>query len=170
MNRWRPIRTFANGAIRVASLSTEEPAAASEHLLIHVRSKEGIGDGCFAVSARDGEGYVGGFYTLDFANSVRPTTINKGCRWIPASVNDSGEGKPVGEIKVRISPRTIIRLRLKESENKKVFACPGSDSRGGDDGRCTCGKCRRDNVINYACKSEDGRYALTVIPDEASSR
>lgn len=45
-----PIRTFANGVIRVAHVSTEEPAAASEHLLIYVRSNEGIGDDCFAVS------------------------------------------------------------------------------------------------------------------------
>jgi hypothetical protein len=66
-------------------ISTEEPAAGSEHLLIYVRSKEGIGDDCFAVSARDEEGYVG-FYTLDFANSVRPTTIKQDCcyEFLPA--------------------------------------------------------------------------------------
>ena len=47
-----PVRTFANGAIKVGHISTEEPAAAAEHLLIYVRSKNGRDD-CFAVSARD---------------------------------------------------------------------------------------------------------------------
>jgi hypothetical protein len=60
-----PVRSFANGAIRVAHISTEEPAAASEHLLIFVRVQEGIGDDCFAASASHESGYWG-FYLLDF--------------------------------------------------------------------------------------------------------
>jgi hypothetical protein len=102
-NLVEPVRTFANGAIRVAHISTEEPAAASEHLLIFVQTREGMGADCFAVSAPRESGY-GGFYSLDFAKVRASYDEEKGLLLrIPASVNDSGSEKPVGDIKVRIS-------------------------------------------------------------------
>src|ERR1700751_1795067 len=62
------VRSFADGAIRVAHISTEEPAAASEHLLIFVQTREGMGSDCFAVSvAPYDNGYYRGYYALDFA-------------------------------------------------------------------------------------------------------
>jgi hypothetical protein len=51
------VRSFAQGAIRVAYVSTEEPASGSEHLLFFV-AEEPMGLGCFAVSANaDGRGF-----------------------------------------------------------------------------------------------------------------
>lgn len=104
-NLMEPVRSFANGEIRVAHISTEEPAAASEHLLIFVRVplEKGIGDDCFAVSARQESSYWG-FYSLDFAKVRASFDERKGLLLlIPASVNDGGSEKPVGDIKVRIS-------------------------------------------------------------------
>ena len=62
-NLVEPVKDFANNAIRVAHISTEEPAAAPDHLLIFV-SVEPMGVECFAVSA----GHNLGFYSLDVAN------------------------------------------------------------------------------------------------------
>lgn len=93
--------------------ATEEPAAASEHLLIYVRTKDGIGDECFAVSARDTDGYVVGFYTLDFANIRASYNDQIGLLLhIPASVNDYGDEKFVGNIKVRINRRYATRVTI----------------------------------------------------------
>jgi hypothetical protein len=98
-----PVRPFANGEIRVAHISTEEPAAASEHLLIFIRSKEGNGIDCFAVSPPSESGRLG-FYALDFAQLRASYSEDKGLLLrIPARVNDGGEGRPVGDIKVRIN-------------------------------------------------------------------
>lgn len=120
-NLIEPVRSFANGDIRVAHISTEEPAAASEHLLIFVRVplQQGIGDDCFAVSApiESDSGYRG-FYSLDFTK-VRPSyDERKGLLLlIPASVNDSGEGKPIGDLKVRISRKKDNSVTI-EGERK----------------------------------------------------
>ena len=101
------LKTLPMGAIRVAHISTEEPAAASEHMLIFVRVplQQGIGDDCFAVSAQSGsESGYRGFYALDFAKLRVSYDDKKGLLLrIPASVNDSGNEKRVGDIKVRIS-------------------------------------------------------------------
>ena len=100
------VRSFANGAIRVAHISTEEPAAASEHLLIFVQTREGMGSDCFAVSvAPYDNGYYRGYYALDFAKLQASYDEQKGLLLlIPASVNDqNGNEKRVGDIKVRIN-------------------------------------------------------------------
>lgn len=53
-------RYFANNEIRVAHVSTEEPAAAPDHLLVFVAEKEGIimGSQCFAISQFEGLGFA----------------------------------------------------------------------------------------------------------------
>jgi hypothetical protein len=103
-NLVEPVRSFANGAIRVAHISTEKPAAASEHPLIFVQPQEGMGSDCFAVSAPTRDSGYGGFYSLDFAKVRASYDEEKGLLLrIPASVNDSALKKPVGDIKVRIS-------------------------------------------------------------------
>lgn len=98
-NLVEPVRNFADGAIRVAHISTEEPAAASEHILIFVRVplQQGIGDDCFAVSAQsESEPGYRGFYALDFAKLRASYDEQKGLLLrIPASVNDSGNEKRV---------------------------------------------------------------------------
>jgi hypothetical protein len=107
-NLVEPVRSFANGAIRVAHISTEEPAAASEHLLIFVTAKDDEGGSigaadCFAVSAKSESGYWG-FYSLDFAKVRASYDEQKGLLLrMPASVNKGGSEKPMGDIKVRIS-------------------------------------------------------------------
>jgi hypothetical protein len=79
-NHVEPVRTFANGAIRVAHVSTEEPAAASEHLLIYVRTKEGIGDDCFAVVLVTRTVIMREVFTLSTSPTPAPsTTIRKVC-------------------------------------------------------------------------------------------
>ena len=95
-NLVEPVQNFANGAIRVAHISTEEPAAVSEHLLIFIRVKEGIGDDCFAVRASHETGYWG-FYSLDFTKVRVSYNDQKGLLLrIPARVYDSdtADGKP----------------------------------------------------------------------------
>jgi hypothetical protein len=56
-NLVEPVKDFANNAIRVAHISTEEPAAAPDHLLIFV-SVEPMGVECFAVSAGHNFGFL----------------------------------------------------------------------------------------------------------------
>jgi hypothetical protein len=109
-NLVEPVRKFAKGDIRVAHVSTGEPAAASEHLLIFVTAPDNEGGSvgavdCFAISARrDDEPGYGGFYALDFAKLRASYDNAKGLLLrVPASVNDSGDEKPVGDIKVRIN-------------------------------------------------------------------
>src|SRR5690242_18132620 len=53
------VKTYAEGQIRVAYVSTEEPVAAPDHLLVFVYS-EPMSMMCFAVSAdADGHGFGG---------------------------------------------------------------------------------------------------------------
>lgn len=54
-------KSFAQGAVRVAHVSTEEPAAAPEHLLIFVYGEE-MSVSCAAVSAAEG---MLGFGSID---------------------------------------------------------------------------------------------------------
>jgi hypothetical protein len=100
-NLVEPVKSFANNAIRVAHISTEEPAAASDHLLIFV-SVEPMGDECFAVSARRNFG----FYSLDFAKTEGSYDAQKGLLLVvPVSVldPDKGVGKSAGDIRVRVN-------------------------------------------------------------------
>jgi hypothetical protein len=56
-NLIEPYKTFANGAIRVAYVTTEEPAAAPDHVLVFIYDNE-MGVTCRAVSAdADGTGF-----------------------------------------------------------------------------------------------------------------
>jgi hypothetical protein len=58
---------------------------------------------CFAVSAPNESGY-GGFYSLHFAKMrVSYDEKNGLLLRVPASVNEGGSEKPVGDIRVRIS-------------------------------------------------------------------
>jgi hypothetical protein len=58
---------------------------------------------CFAISAPTESGYWG-FYSLDFAKVRASYNEQKGLLLrIPASVNDGGSEKSVGDIKVRIN-------------------------------------------------------------------
>lgn len=105
-NLVEPVRSFANGAIRVAHISTSEPAAASEHLIIFVTAKddEGGAEGaaeCFAVSAPRGSGYEG-FYSLDFAKMQASYDEQSGLL-LRIAASENGSEKPVGYITVRIS-------------------------------------------------------------------
>ena len=70
-NLVEPVKDFANNAIRIAHISTEEPTAAPDHLLIFV-SVEPMGEECFAVSA----GAIWGF-TLLMSLKLRRLTTHK---------------------------------------------------------------------------------------------
>jgi hypothetical protein len=98
------VRLFAQGAISVAHISTEEPAAAPEHLLIFV-AKEPMGVGCYAVSATaDGQG----FSSIGM-NALRASyDSNKGLLIsVPIFFYDTDKGSvPAGRLKVRISRKS----------------------------------------------------------------
>jgi hypothetical protein len=100
------VRGFANNAIRVAHVSTEEPPSAPDHLLIFV-ALEPMGYECFAVSAAsyDSDHYRG-FYSLNVAKIRASYDEQKGLLLrVPVSVFDSEKtvAKPAGDIKVRIN-------------------------------------------------------------------
>ena len=96
------VRSFAQGAIRVAHVDTEEPALAPEHLLIFV-AEEPMGVSCFAVSA-DADGV--GFNSVDMDKLQGSYDPKKGLLLsIPVRVwDDKKPGpKPVSSVKVRVS-------------------------------------------------------------------
>jgi hypothetical protein len=81
--------------------------------LIYVRTKDGIGDECFAVSVRGEQGYVWGFYSLDFANLRASYNDQTGLLLrIPANVLDNGEERFIGDIKVLINRRYATRVMI----------------------------------------------------------
>jgi hypothetical protein len=95
------VRSYAQGAIRVAYVSTEEPAAAPDHLLIFVADQE-MGSSCYAVSA-NAEGH--GFSYVDMTGLSSSYDSNKGLLLsVPVSSYDPNKGSvPAGRVKVRIS-------------------------------------------------------------------
>ena len=95
------VRSFAQGAIRVAYVTTEEPAATPDHLLIFV-AEEPMGAGCYAVSANaDGRG----FSSVDMNGLQATYDSNKGLLIsVPVYSYDPNKGSvPAGRVKVRIS-------------------------------------------------------------------
>jgi hypothetical protein len=95
------VRSFAQGAIRVAYVSTEEPAAAPDHLLIFV-AEEPMGASCYAVSANaDGRG----FSYVNMKGLTASYDSNKGLLVsVPVNSYDSNKGSvPAGRVNVRIS-------------------------------------------------------------------
>jgi hypothetical protein len=98
------VRSFAQGAIRAAHISTEEPASAPEHLLIFV-AEEPMGAGCYAVSANaDGRG----FSSIDMNGLQASYDSNKGLLIsVPILLSDLDQGSiPAGRLKVRISRKS----------------------------------------------------------------
>jgi len=98
------VRDFANGAIRIAQVSTEEPVAAPDHLLIFVAT-ESMGDECFAVSAASYNSDYQGFYSLNVPKTRAFHDAQKGLllRVRSAYLTQTGVGKSAGDIKVRIN-------------------------------------------------------------------
>ena len=96
------VKQFAQGAISVAYVSTEEPAAAPDHLLIFVADGE-MGSTCYAVSeSAEGHGFAG----VDMAKLTASYDSVKGLLLsVPVSVYDadSGRTKPAGAVKIRVS-------------------------------------------------------------------
>jgi hypothetical protein len=106
-NLLEPVRSFAKGNIKIAHISTGEPAASPEHLLVFVDTgHEGMSD-CFAVSAAkypDSPDVYQGYYALEFDKLHASYDENKGLLLqIPSSVNDGGTQKPAADLKVRIN-------------------------------------------------------------------
>ena len=111
-NLVEPVKDFANNAIRIAHVSTDEPAAAPDHLLIFV-SVEPMGEECFVVSA----GRNLGFYALDVAQARASYDAEKGLLLIvPVSVfdPDKGTGKSAGDVKVRVNRKNGNSVTIEE--------------------------------------------------------
>lgn len=66
-------KSFANGAVKVAYVSTEEPAAAPDHLLIFVYGEE-MSITCASVDAWEGAGFA----SLDMSKMTSSYDANKG--------------------------------------------------------------------------------------------
>ncbi|RZA09082.1 MAG: hypothetical protein EOP11_02850 [Proteobacteria bacterium] len=95
------VRSYAQGAIRVAYVSTEEPAAAPDHILVFVADNE-MGQTCYAVSAsKDGMGFAG----VEMPAIKSDYDAAKGLLvTIPVSKYDPDTGAvPGGEVKIRIN-------------------------------------------------------------------
>jgi hypothetical protein len=106
------VRRFANGDIRIAHVTTEEPAAAPDHLLIFVAADAPIGPAeCFAVSAEAyNSDHYRGFHSLSLAKIRASYDAQKGLL-LRVSVNvanpESKLGfKPAGDIKVRVNRKS----------------------------------------------------------------
>ena len=111
-NLVEPVKDFASNAIRIAHVSTDEPAAAPDHLLIFV-SVEPMGEECFVVSA----GRNLGFYALDVAQARASYDAEKGLLLIvPVSVfdPDKGTGKSAGDVKVRVNRKNGNSVTIEE--------------------------------------------------------
>jgi hypothetical protein len=96
------VRFFAEGSIRIAHISTEEPAAAPDHVLIFVAT-DPMGLECFAVS-ETAEGH--GFGSIDFDGLHASYDATKGLTLtIPVKRynNSTGASKPAGEVKVIVN-------------------------------------------------------------------
>ena len=92
---------LAQGAIRVAHISTEEPVSSPEHLLFFV-AEEPMGGRCYAVSASaDGRG----FSSIDMNGLQASYNSNKGLLiTVPIFLYDPDKGSvPAGHLNVRIS-------------------------------------------------------------------
>ncbi len=96
------VRTFAEGSIRVAHVSTEEPVAAPDHVLIFV-AVEPMGVECFAIS-ETAQGR--GFGSVDMAGLHASYDAAKGLALtfpVKRYDNETGTTKPAGEVKVNVS-------------------------------------------------------------------
>jgi hypothetical protein len=96
------VKEFGQGTIRVAYVSTEEPAAAPDHLLIFVADGE-MGATCYAVSESK-EGH--GFAYVDMSKLTASYDAAKGLLLSVAVSTydvDAGSSKPAGMVKVRVS-------------------------------------------------------------------
>ena len=111
-NLVEPVKDFANNAIRIAHVSTDEPAAAPDHLLIFM-SVEPMGEECFAVSA----GRNLGFYSLNVAQARTSYDAERGLLLIvPVSVfdPDRGTGKSAGDVMVRVNRKNGNSVTIEE--------------------------------------------------------
>jgi hypothetical protein len=79
--------SFAQGAVRVAYVSTEEPAAAPDHLLVFVYG-EFMSLNCYAISANDGQG---GFGSIDMSKLASSYDAKKGLLISVPATNWTGE-------------------------------------------------------------------------------
>ena len=95
------VQRFAEGAIKVAYISTEEPAAASAHLLIYTLV-EPMGYDCVSVDLNK-EGT--GFYSIDF-DQLKSSYDTKDGLVLKVPVNvpnhETGMAKKAGKVKIQI--------------------------------------------------------------------
>ncbi len=93
--------SFAEGAVRVAYVTTEEPAAAPDHLLVFVYG-EFMSLNCYAISANENQGGFGG---IDMSKLKSSYDSNKGLLLtVPASVWAGEDGVYDTEwLKIRIN-------------------------------------------------------------------
>lgn len=95
-------KEFEQHAVRVARISTEEPVAASEHLLIFL-PEEPMGVTCYAVSADQDAG----FEMIDFARLTATYSTEKGLLMeVPVKINNERRGEPdLSTLKVLVNRR-----------------------------------------------------------------
>lgn len=101
-NMMESYKSYANGRIRVAAVTTEEPAAAPDHILVFIYNDE-MGVTCKAVSANaDGFGFGG----IDWSSLKSKYDATKGLL-ITATVSVyDGEDFQKETVKFRINQKT----------------------------------------------------------------
>lgn len=110
------LKTYANGAIRVAHISTEEPASTAEHILIFADA-EPQGAGCYAISATaDGVGF-GSIEFNDMKSIFDPK--NGLLLSVPINLTDKETGGLI--------PNGILYLRLIHKNNTYFVTVVDSD-------------------------------------------
>lgn len=82
-------KTYGNGGIRIALISTDEPAAASEHLIVNIND----GSGGWVCKSINYNGKSFGFSTIDFRSPVTQYVAGKGLEVI-LSTEVNGENGP----------------------------------------------------------------------------
>lgn len=104
--------TFADGAIRVAHVSTEEPALTPDHLLVFIYGEE-MSAYCFSIDAYI---YQGGFGNIEMDKLKSSYDTKKGLLLtVPASVWTGEDGVYKTEIlKIRINRAGNIPVVISE--------------------------------------------------------
>ena len=100
--------SFAQGAVRVAYVSTEEPAASPDHLLVFVYG-EFMSLNCFAISAQENQGGFGG---IDMSKLKSSYDAKLGLLLtVPASVWTGEDG---------VYNTEILKVRINRSQEEPV--------------------------------------------------
>ncbi len=100
-NMMESYRTYANGAIRLAYVSTEEPAAASDHVLVFIYGPE-MSITCRAISQDDELG----FSSINMKSIKTKYSSSKGLLISLNAFSWNGQVRTLQPLKIRVNQAT----------------------------------------------------------------